>query len=146
MSLDSEASKYNEALELYGDGPAKAPQIIKLLNEHIEDNPKDDKAFKLLGITQFGIEDNEGALATFEKTIKLLDEDGRISAQILMYKARTLFALKRMFECRRLLEVYWAFWQDDEQLKRSYEWHWERVKEAEPPNPKNGEQVAAPNP
>ncbi len=122
------ASKYDDARELYKEGPTKGPEIIELLEEHLVKNPTDEKAIRLLGITQFGIGRNEEALETFEKAIALAEKDGSISPNLLMCKARALFALDRKYETKRILEVYWAFWQDETDLEELYDWYWERVK------------------
>jgi tetratricopeptide (TPR) repeat protein len=140
------ASKYDDAVELYKEGPSKGPEIIRLLREHLAKEPKDEKALRLLGITQFGIGDSEGALATFNRVIDLIEKDDRISPQVVMYKARALFDLDRKPECKKILGAYWAFWQDDEKLKGVYEWYWDRVKDEPDPTPPDGEEDGATEP
>ena len=134
FSINATASKYDDARKLYKEGPTKAPQIIKLLKEHIADHPVDIKAYKLMGITQFGTEKNKEALATFNKVIELQNSEF-ISPEILMLKARTLYALNQKAECKRILRVFWAFWQGDEELEKTYEWYWEQVKDIKEPKP-----------
>ena len=140
------ASKYDDARELYKEGPTKGLEIIKLLKEHLAVNPADEKALRLLGITEFGVGKNKEALNTFDKAIVVAGKDGSISPSLLMYKARALFALKRKYECKRILEVYWAFWQDEGKLEELYDWYWDKVKNELPPKTKNSEQDGAEQP
>ena len=127
LLISSCASKYDVARDLYREGPSKAPQIIALLQDHIESHPKDDNAYRLLGITQFGTSRNVHALESFNKAIELQKEKGEVSPNILMLKARTLYSLERKKECKQLLKHNWAFWQNDPELKSQYEWYWQRL-------------------
>src|ERR1041385_6143533 len=60
-----------------------------------------------------------------------------ISPKMLMLKARVLYALNRKWECKRILEIYWAFWQNRPELKEHYEWYYPKVKNAKQPKVTN---------
>ena len=141
MGCASSPSRYDRARELYKQGPKKGPEIISLLRAHIHENPKDDKALRLLGITLYGIKKPAEALPILERVIDIAKENNSIAPSILMLKARALYDLDRKYECKRILEIYWAFWQDDEELKKRYEWYFPRVNDTK--NPMNGEQEKA---
>lgn len=143
MGCASSPSRYDEARELYKQGPKKGPEIISLLRAHIHDNPKDQKAIRLLGITLYGIKKPAEALPVFEQAIDIATENDTIAPSILMLKARALYDLNRKYECKRILEIYWAFWQDDGELKKSYEWYYPKVKDTK--EPANGEQKNPPD-
>lgn len=127
------ASKYEEARELYKEGPKKAPEIIKLLKDHLKAHPKDEMVVRLLGITHLGIGEADEALKRFDKAIDLAKQRDSIPAGVLMSKARALFELNRKHECKRILEGYWAFWQSNEKHMELYDWYWPRVKDAKEP-------------
>ena len=103
---------------MYKQGPKKGPEIVSLLRAHIRDNPKDEKAIRLLGITLYGIEKPAEALPVLEQAIDIATGNNSIAPSVLMLKARSLYDLDRKYECKRILEVYWAFWQYDEELKK----------------------------
>ena len=140
MGCASSPSRYDKARELYKQGPKKGSEIVSLLRAHILDNPKDEKAIRLLAITLYGIEKPAETLPVLEQAIDLASESDEIAPSILMLKARALYDLDRKYECKRILEIYWAFWQNDEELKKLYEWYYPRVKEMKEPT--NGEQHA----
>ncbi len=62
------------------------------------------------------------ALATIENRKE-------ISPRLLFYKVRTLYELKRYEEAAKILDVYWAFWQDDKELRQGYAYYSERIRE-----------------
>jgi hypothetical protein len=108
-----------------------------LLREHIQANPKDSEAVRLLGITLFGIERPDEALPVINRAIEIASEKKEISPQMQMLKARTLYELHRYWECKHELEVYWAFWQDSPDLKKLYDWYYPRVEKAKEPERAN---------
>ena len=126
-----DASLYEQARELYKQGPGKGPEIVRLLREHTKANPKDIDAFSLLGITLFGIEKPAEALPAIDRAIELATEENVIRPGIMMLRARTLYELNRLWECKGVLDAYWAFWQDSPELKKLYEWYYPRVKDAQ---------------
>lgn len=121
---------YDQARELYRQGPTKGPEVVRLLREHIAASPQDLDAVSLLAITLFGIEKAEEALPVIERAIALAGEQKEIRPKMVMLKARTLYELNRHWECRRVLEAYWAFWQDSPELKELYDWYYPRVQDA----------------
>jgi tetratricopeptide (TPR) repeat protein len=133
----ADASLYDQARELYKQGPARAPEIVRLLREHTKANPQDIEAFGLLGITLFGIEKHAEALPVIDRAIELATEKEDIRPKMVMLRARTLYELNRQWECKRVLEAYWAFWQDSPELKKLYEWYYPRVKDAKEPKEAN---------
>lgn len=128
--IAADVSLYDQARELYKQGPTKGPEIVRLLREHIRANPKDGEAVRLLGITLFGIEKPDEALPVIDRAIEIAGEKKEISPQMQMLRARTLYELHRYWECKHELEVYWAFWQDSPELKKLYDWYYPRVAEA----------------
>jgi tetratricopeptide (TPR) repeat protein len=114
-------SYFEQARELYKEGPSKAPEIIEFLKKELAIHPHHEKATRLLGITYFGVGQFDKALAQFDAAISLAEKRESIVPRMLFYKARTLYHLKRYAEAKKILEVYWAFWQDDDELKNSYE-------------------------
>ncbi len=140
----ADGSLYDQARELYKQGPSKGPEIVRLLREHVQTNTNDYEAFSLLAITLFGIEKPAEALPVIERAIEIAQEKKEVSPKMLMLKARSLYKLDRNWECRRILEIYSAFWQDKPELKSLYDSYYPRVKDAE--EPKKANQPAAPNP
>lgn len=140
----TDASLYEQARELYKQGPAKAPEIVRLLREHIAGNPDDIEAVSLLRITLFGIEKPAEALPMIERAIALAEQKEEIRPKMLMLRARSLYALDRHWECKRVLEVYWAFWQNSPELKRAYEGYYPKVKDAKEPKEANQPQPPPP--
>jgi tetratricopeptide (TPR) repeat protein len=114
-------SKYDRARALYNEGPSKAPEIIALLKEELAVNPENDKAIRLLGITYFGVGQSEKAIEQFDASIDLAAKKGSIVPGMLFYKARALHDLGRNAEARKILDTYWAFFQDGGDLQRQYE-------------------------
>lgn len=133
----ADGSLYDQARELYKQGPTKGPEIVRLLREHIKANPKDGEAIRLLGITLFGIGKPDEALPVFDRAIEIAGEKKEISPQMQMLRARTLYELHRYWECKHELEVYWAFWQDSPELKKLYDWYYPRVADAKEPTKAN---------
>ena len=125
--IAGEVSLYDQARELYKVGPSKGTEVVRLLREHIKTHPKDIEAVSFLGITLFGIEKPDEALSAFDRAIQLADEKHEIRPWMLMFKARTFFELHRYNECRHILDVFWAFWQGDPELKKLYDWYYPRV-------------------
>ena len=140
----AESSLHEQARELYREGPTKGPEVVRLLREHIAAHPQDIDAVSLLGITLFGIEKPEEALPVIDRAIELASEKKEIRPKMVMLRARTLYELDRQWECKRVLEAYWAFWQDSPALKKLYDWYYPRVvdakeqKEADPTPEANG--------
>ncbi|WP_395752576.1 tetratricopeptide repeat protein [Prosthecobacter sp.] len=126
----ADASLYEQARELYKQGPSKGPEIVRLLQEHTKATPRDIDAFTLLGITLFGIEKPAEALPPIDRAIELANEEKNIRPGILMLRARTLYELDRKWECKKLLEAHWAFWQDNPELKKLYDWYYPKVQDA----------------
>jgi tetratricopeptide (TPR) repeat protein len=114
-------SKYDQARVLYREGPSKAPEIIALLKEELAVNPENDKAIRLLGITYFGVGQSEKAIEQFDSSIDLAAKKGSIVPGMLFYKARALHDLGRNAEARKILDTYWAFFQDGGDLQRQYD-------------------------
>jgi tetratricopeptide (TPR) repeat protein len=114
-------TRVEKALELYSLGPSKAPEIIAILQEELEENPENIKAIKLLGITYFDTDSFADALACFERGIELAEKEGSIQPHLLLLKARTLHRLDRNQEALKILEVYWAFFQGDPDLEKQAE-------------------------
>ncbi len=112
---------YAQARALYREGPARAPEIIKLLKEQIRLTPDNEQAIYLLGVTYFGTNDMQNALQQFDQGIALSGKRGEINAEVLFYKARTLFYLGRCTEAKQMLDAYSAFWQDGGRLQGRYE-------------------------
>jgi tetratricopeptide (TPR) repeat protein len=118
--VNSQESYFEKARELYNKGPKFAPEIIKLLKKEIEINPENLDAYKLLGITYFGIGDFQEALPRFNRVIEKQflapNEDGSYSVptKIIIYKIRSLTNLDRFQEARREESKYWAFISDKE--------------------------------
>lgn len=129
-SFAADSSLYEQARELYRQGPTKGPEVVRLLREHIAAHPKDIDAVSLLGITLFGIEKPEEALPVIDRAIELASEKKEIRPKMMMLRARTLYHLHRPGECKRVLEVYWAFWQDNPELMKLYDWYYPRVKDS----------------
>ena len=126
----AETSLYEQARELYKQGPTKGPEIVRLLREHLADHPEDIEAVCLLGITLFGLEKPAEALPVIDRAMDLADQKKAIRPKMVMLRARTLYELHRSWECKRVLEAYWAFWQDSPELKKLYEWYYPKVKDA----------------
>ncbi|WP_395740594.1 tetratricopeptide repeat protein [Prosthecobacter sp.] len=132
----ADPSLYEQARELYKQGPSKGPEIVRLLQEHTKANPRDIDAFTLLGITLFGIEKPAEALPPIDRAIELATEEKNIRTGVIMLRARTLYELDRKWECRKVLEAYWAFWQDNPELKKLYDWYYPKVQDAKSPEEK----------
>jgi predicted Zn-dependent protease len=137
--VGADASLYEQARELYKEGPSRGPEVVRLLREHTKAHPRDLEAFSLLGITLFGIEKPAEALPAIDRAIELATEKEGIRPKMVMLRARTLYELNRPWECKRVLEAYWAFWQDSPELKKLYEWYYPRVKDAHEKKEANGE-------
>ena len=112
---------YAQARALYREGPAHAPEIIKLLKEQIRLTPTNEQAIYLLGVTYFGTNDMQNALQQFDQGIALAGKRGELNGELLFYKARTLFYLGRCVEAKQMLDAYSAFWQDGGRLQVRYE-------------------------
>lgn len=127
------ASKYDEARELYKQGPSKGNEVVVLLQEHLAEMPEDEAALRLLAVTLFGLKRSSEALPIIDKALALAEKRDSISAQMLMLKARSLYDLERFEESNKILEVYWGFWQGDDELLKLYNWYYpqtlERIKE-----------------
>ncbi len=128
LAVCEEPDRFERALALYSEGPSRAPEIIELLRAELSDHPDHEKARRLLAITLFGTEQFEAALVEFDVVLAAIENREEISPRILFYKARTLYELKRYEEAAKILDVYWAFWQDDEKLRQGYEYYSERIK------------------
>jgi tetratricopeptide (TPR) repeat protein len=114
-------SAYDRARELYDKGPARANEVIALLKEEIAANPKHARAHYLLGVTYFGTKRLDDALVNIRRAIELARADGSITPLYNFYEAKTLFHMGRCSEAKRILEAYWAFWQDGASLQKRYE-------------------------
>jgi tetratricopeptide (TPR) repeat protein len=125
--IAADTSRYEQARELYKQGPTQGPEIVRLLREHLVGHPDDIEALGLLGITLFGIEKPAEALPVIDRAIDLADQKGEIRPKMMMLRARSLYELQRYWECKRVLEAYWAFWQDNPELKKLYEWYYPKV-------------------
>ncbi len=112
---------YAQARALYREGPARAPEIIRLLKEQISLTPDNEQAIYLLGVTYFGTNDMPNALQQFDLGIALAGKRSEINPELQFYKASTLFYLGRCPEARQMLDAYWAFWQDGGRLQGRYE-------------------------
>ncbi len=119
-TTEDKLSYFEQAMELYKEGPSRAPEIIDLLKRELKEHPENNKAVKLLGITYFGIERFEEAIEQFDRAIDLASKDGSIIPQILFMKAEALHELKRDAEAKKILDDYWAFWQDGGKLQQRY--------------------------
>src|SRR5262245_55517629 len=116
-----EGSLYDQARELYKQGPIQGPEIVRLLRKHVQTKNNDFEAFALLGITLFGIEKFDEALPVIDRAIQIAQEKESINPKMVMLKARTLYELDRKYECKRILEIYWGFWQGNDRLKDLYD-------------------------
>lgn len=115
-------SYYRQAKELYKAGPSKAPEIIALLEKAIAADKTNAMACYLLGLTYFGTERFDEALAQFDRALELKESNGKtINPELRFYRARTLFELGRCPEAKQILESHWAFWQDGGRLQERYE-------------------------
>lgn len=124
------ASKLEQAKELYKQGPSKGEEVVLLLREHIQETPDEMEAFRWLGITLYGIGKAEEALPAVEKYFDIFyaqKEGGGVSPYMHMLHARILYELGRYQESKRILEVYWAFWQGNDKLKPLYDYYYPRV-------------------
>lgn len=116
------AGYIRQAHELYAEGPSRAPEIIELLLKAIEQQEDHLNAHYLLGVTYFGTDQLELALAEFDRALNIVGEKGKaLDPELLFYRARTLFELGRCLESRVLLKSHRAFWQDGGRLQRRYE-------------------------
>lgn len=113
--------RFERALALYAEGPCKAGEVIALLTQELESNPDYEPAIKLLGITYFGTGRFQEALAQFDHALALADARQELAPRLLFYKARALHELGKCADAKRILEAYWAFWQDDTKLKAQYD-------------------------
>jgi len=112
-------SRYEKARELYKEGPSRAAEVIALLKEEIESHPKHAQAHYLLGVTFFGTDKLEDALLHIRKAIEV-NETGSIVPMFHFYEAKILFHMGRCEEPKRILDAYWAFWQDRGSLQKRY--------------------------
>jgi tetratricopeptide (TPR) repeat protein len=128
--------RYRQARILYSDGPSRAPEIIALLEAELADNPDHEEAIRLLGITYFGIDQPQEALVQFERALEIAAARDTMLPGMLMYKARALHDLGRDIEAKKILDVYWALWQDSKKLQGLYEYLYPLVGGAEDPGKK----------
>ena len=115
------SARVAQALELYKQGPSRAPEIIRLLSEEIEHNPANEDAVRLLAITYFGVGQFERAVATFDQAIALAAKRDAVAPEMLFYKASALFELNRCQQAKAMLDANRAFWLDDLTMKQQYE-------------------------
>jgi tetratricopeptide (TPR) repeat protein len=121
-SEDREKSRYDEAWALYQQGPQKANQVIALLQEEIKENPDNDSAHLLLGITFFGTEQFDAALRQFDIALDLGEKQNVKRPRTILLKARTLKMLRRSAEAKDLLDINAASFTDaDKETKKEYE-------------------------
>lgn len=113
--------RFEQARALYAQGPSRATEVIDLLKQELKSNPEYEPAVKLLAITYFGTEQFQKALDQFDHALRMTEARHEMVPQLLFYKAVTLNELGRCPEAKRIVDVYWALWQDDETLKAQSE-------------------------
>ena len=96
--------------------------VLLFLLKAIEQQEDHLNAHYLLGVTYFGTDQLDLALAEFDRALKIVGEKGKaLDPELLLYRARTLFELGRCTESRVLLKSHWAFWQDGGRLQGRYD-------------------------
>lgn len=127
LAVCEEPDRFERARALYSEGPSRAPEIIELLREELSVHPDHEKARRLLAITLFGTKQFEAALVEFDILLTASENRKEISPRMLFYKVRTLYELKQYKEAAKILDAYWAFWQNDKELRKGYEYYSEKI-------------------
>lgn len=117
---EEQPSKVDQAIALYEEGPSKAPEVIRLLEEALKENPKNQKAMSLLGMTYFSIGEFEKALEQFDRAIARAKKRNDVAYEIMFYKARTLHELGLNGEAKSVLDACWPFFQEEDALWIQY--------------------------
>lgn len=125
---EEDSALVKRAETLFAEGPSRAEEIVKLLDEELSLRPKNSWARFLRGKVYFFTTRFDKALADFDAAVELLKSfDGSINPNFEMYQAKSLFQLGRCKEAKRILEGRWAFWQNYPKLKKEYEMLYPRV-------------------
>ena len=105
---------YQQARELYREGPSKGPEIIALLNKALAIDSTDINVLQLKGTTHLGIGEFDEAIECFDR---IIEGNESIYPGVVFMKAKALFFKKEYQEARQLLNAYWAFFNQEDAKK-----------------------------
>ncbi len=120
-SADESGPHFTRARELYALGPTKAEEIIAELDLELREHPENVKAFLLKATTQMGIARFDAALATLDQLSDVASKTKTIYPNAVLLRARCHFYKGDYETAKRTLEPFWAFFQDDAEIKPLYD-------------------------
>jgi tetratricopeptide (TPR) repeat protein len=102
-----------EAQRIVRQGPASGPAAVALLEKHLQQNPKDETALRLLARIQMQTGQFEAAIATIDRAIGAAGGLHRRAPGMEFLRADCLFRLGRISEAMNQLEICRSYYEAD---------------------------------